>query len=418
MRIRTVTSSHSAVVTADVEPAAARAQTVTAARVLSVDLLRGLVMVIMTIDHTRDFVHSAAMAFPPEDLTKTTAAIFLTRWITHVCAPTFMFCAGLGAWFRLERGRTVADLSGFLWTRGLWLIVLEFTAVHVGFFFSFQYSVLILLVFWALGMSMIALAGLIYLPYRALLAVSLGMIALHNLTDSVAAAQFGSLGWIWQILHQQGVIATGPPAVIVAYPLVPWIGVMAAGFCFGRIYRLPADRRRAVAVGIGLALIAAFVVVRAANIYGDPRPWMIQNRPGFTLLSFLNCTKYPVSLSFLLMTLGPAIVLLGLFDRLRPGDRNPLIVFGRTPLLYFILHIPLIHAFAIALTWMRYGAVPFLFMPPPTLGTPRNVFPPDYGWSLGMVYVVTAVVVLTMYPVCRWFAQLRARRRAWWLSYL
>jgi len=412
-----MTPSRSAIVTEDLEPAAVRPRTVTTARVRSVDMLRGLVMVLMTIDHTRDFVHSAAMAFPPEDLTKTTAAIFLTRWITHICAPTFMFCAGLGAWFQLERGRTVADLSRFLWTRGLWLIALEFTVVHVGFFFSFQYSVLILLVFWALGMSMIALAGLIHLPYRALVAVSLGMILLHNLFDGVDPARFGAFSWLWQVLHQPGLLTAGPPAVLVAYPLVPWIGVMSAGFCFGRMYRLPAERRRALLIGLGLALTALFVIVRAANLYGDPRPWTIQSRPGFTLLSFLNSTKYPPSLSFLLMTLGPAIVLLGLFDRLRPGDRSPLIVFGRTPLLYFVLHIPLIHAFAIALTWIRYGATPFIFMPPPTLGTPRTVFPPDYGWGLGMVYVVTAVVVLTMYPVCRWFARLRARRRAWWLSY-
>ena len=375
-------------------------------------------MVLMAIDHTRDFVHSAAMSFPPEDLTRTTTAIFFTRWITHLCAPAFMLCAGLGAWFRLERGGTITGLSRFLWTRGLWLIVLEFTLVHIGFFFSVEYRLLILLVFWALGMSMIALAALIRLPYRVLLVVSLGLIALHNLTDGIAAARFGAFGWVWQILHQPGLIATGPPAILVAYPLVPWIGVMAAGFCLGRVYRLPAERRRVVLIGLGLALTAAFVIVRAANVYGDPRPWSWHSRPGFTLLSFLNCTKYPASLSFLLMTLGPVIAFLGLVDRLRPSDRNPLMVFGRTPLLYFVLHIPLIHAVAIGLTWLRYGHAPFLFMPPPTLGTPRQMFPADYGWDLWAAYAVTAVVVTALYPVCRWFARLRARRREWWLSYL
>ena len=387
-------------------------------RVSSVDLLRGLVMVLMTIDHTRDFVHAAAMSFPPEDLSRTTAAFFFTRWITHFCAPAFMFCAGLGAWFRLERGGSRADLSRFLVTRGLWLIVLEFTVVNVGFFFNFEYRLLFLLVFWALGMSMIALAGLIHLPYRALLAISLGMIALHNLTDAIPPATSGAFGWLWQVLHQPGLIAAGPPAIVVAYPLIPWIAVMAAGFCFGRIYRLPAERRRLVLIGLGVALTVAFVVIRAANIYGDPRPWTIQNRSGFTLLSFLNCTNYPASLSFLLMTLGPAIVFLGLVDRVQPRDRNLLITFGRTPLLYFVLHIPLIHVVAIALTWLRYGSAPFLFLPPPTLGTPRDVFPPDYGWSLWMVYVVTAAVVMILYPVVLWFARLRARRRDWWLSYL
>jgi hypothetical protein len=172
-----------------------------------------------------------------------------------------------------------------------------------------------------------------------------------------------------------------------------------------------------VLIALGVALTASFLIVRGANLYGDPRPWTVQSRPGFTLLSFLNCTKYPPSLSFLLMTLGPAIAFLGLVDGVRPSGRNPLVVFGRTPLLYFVLHIPLIHAFAIGLTWLRYGAAPFLFVPPPTLGTPRDVFPPDYGWSLWVVYAVTASVIVILYPVCRWFAELRARRREWWMSY-
>jgi uncharacterized membrane protein len=388
-------------------------------RVASVDVLRGLVMVLMAVDHTRDFIHAGAMAFRPEDLTQTTAAIFFTRWITHFCAPAFMFSAGLGAWFRLDRGGNSAALSRFLWTRGLWLIVLEFTVVRLGFFFNFDYSVLILLVFWALGACMIALALLVRLPYRVVLAVSLAMIVLHNLADPVAAARFGAFAWAWQILHQQSVITTGGPAVVVAYPLVPWIGVMAAGFCFGRLYRLPDDRRGAALVRLGVALTLGFVVLRAMNVYGDPSPWTAQSRPGFTLLSFLNCTKYPPSLAFLLMTLGPAIAFLGWIDRTRPSDRNPLLVFGRVPLFYFVLHIPLIHAVAIGLTWLRHGAAPFLFVPPPTLGTPRTVFPPDYGWHLWQVYAVTAAVVAALYRVCLWYARLKARRRDWWwLSYL
>lgn len=387
-------------------------------RVASVDLLRGAVMALMAIDHTRDYVHAAAMAFPPEDLSRTTAAIFLTRWITHVCAPVFMFCAGLGAWFWLERHGSKGDLSRFLWTRGLWLVVLEFTLVRFGFFFNLDYSVVILLVFWALGMSMIALAALVRLPWRALLVVSVAMIALHNLADGVTAARFGPLAWLWQVLHQQSLVLTGGPAVVVAYPLIPWVGVMAAGFCFGRIYRLPAERRRALLVRLGLGLTAAFVLLRFVNAYGDPRPWGAQGDPVFTLLSFLNTTKYPPSLLFLLMTLGPAIALLGWLDGARPDDRHPIVVFGRVPLFYFVLHIPLIHLLAIALNWLRYGAAPFLLLPPPTLGTPRDTFPPDYGWDLWVVYAVTAVALAVLYPACLWFARLKARRRDWWLSYL
>ncbi len=383
------------------------------------DLLRGLVMVIMAIDHTREYVHAAAMAGRPEDLTQTTAAIFLTRWVTHFCAPVFMFCAGLGAFFWSERkGRTRASLSRFLFTRGLWLIVLEFTLVRVGFYFNFDYSLVILLVFWALGLSMIALAGLVFLPYRALVAVSIGMILLHNLADGVRAASFGDWAWVWNLLHQPGLIQTGGPTLLVAYPLVPWIGVMAAGYCFGRLYRLPAERRGPFFIRLGLGLTLAFIALRLANIYGDPSPWTTQGSIGFTVLSFLNTTKYPPSLQFLLMTLGPAIALLGWTDRARPSERNPLLVFGRVPLFYFVLHIPLIHAIAVFLTWMEYGVAPFLFTPPPTLGTPRDAFPPDYGWSLITTYLVWIGAVAALYPVCLWFSRVKARSRRWWVSYL
>ena len=389
-------------------------------RIQAVDILRGLVMVLMAIDHTRDYIHSGAMAFQPEDLTRTTPAIFLTRWITHFCAPAFMFCAGIGAFLRLERGGTRADLSRFLATRGLWLIVLEFTLVRASFFFDLTFNPLFLLVLWALGWSMIALALLVYLPSRVLLALSIAMIALHNLLDGVQATSFGAFAWAWQILHQQGLWlpVEGGPAIIVAYPLVPWIGVMAAGFCFGEVYRLPPERRRRLLPRLGLALTAAFVLLRALNLYGDPRPWAAQDRPLYTLLSFLNTTKYPASLLFLLMTLAPAIVFLGLVDGMRRGDRDPILVFGRVPLFYFVLHIPLIHLLAVGLTALRYGGgAPFVWLAPPTLGTPRELFPADYGWDLWVVYAVWAVALVLAYPLCRWFAERKRRRRAWWLSY-
>lgn len=398
-------------------PLATGTPTAPRARVQAVDILRGLVMIIMALDHTRDYVHAAAMAFQPEDLTQTTPAIFMTRWITHVCAPVFMFCAGTGAFFRLERGSSKADLSRFLVTRGLWLVVLEFTVERTGFFFQIGIDPLFLLVLWALGMSMVALAALVHLPFGALVAVSVAIIALHNLFDAATPAQFGAFAWLWRILHVQGLLMP-TPVVIVAYPLVPWIGVMAAGFCFGRVYRLPPERRRAVLLRLGLALTAAFIVIRALNVYGDPRPWSPQRDVITTVLSFLNTTKYPASLAFLLMTLGPALLFLAWADRLRLGDRHPLLVFGRVPLFYFLIHIPVVHAIAIALTWVRYGAAPFLFTPPPTLGTPRTVFPSDYGWDLWVVYAVWAATVLALYPVCLWFMRLKARRREWWLSYL
>jgi uncharacterized membrane protein len=400
-------------------PAAVAAQT--RARVQSLDILRGLVMVIMALDHTRDYVHAAAMAFQPEDLSRMTAAIFMTRWITHFCAPVFMFLAGAGAYLRPgpstspRPGR--AGLSRFLLTRGLWLILLEFTVVRAGFFFDVSGPPFILLVFWALGMSMIALAALVFLPYRVLLVGSVGMIGAHNLLDSLRPDSLGSLGWLWRILHVQGLLVTAPP-VIVAYPLVPWIGVMAAGFCFGRIYELEVERRRQLLVRLGVALTAAFMLIRALNIYGDPRPWQGQGTPLFTVLSFLNTTKYPPSLSFVLMTIGPAMLFLAAVERRRAGDRNPLVVFGRVPLLYFVLHIPIIHLMAVGLTWLRYGNAPFLWLPPPTLGTPRDAFPPDYGWDLWVAYAVTFAAVGILYPVCLWLARIKTAGRSKWLSYL
>ena len=392
--------------------------TAPARRIASVDLLRGLVIVIMAIDHTRDFVHWAAMDFRPDDLARTTAPIFFTRWITHFCAPVFMFCAGLGAWFRLDRGGSVRDLSRFLWTRGLWLIVLELTVVRLGFFLNVKYDVIILLVFWVLGLSMIVLAGLVRLPYRAILGVSIGLIVVHNAFDGVQAQSLGSLGWLWYVLHQQGLMTPGPPAVILAYPLVPWAAVMALGFCAGRLYRLPGDERRKMLMRIGVAVTLAFVVVRGINVYGDPRPWAGQGTIAMTIISFLNCTKYPPSLSFLLMTLGPALIFLSVADRARPREWNPLMVFGRAPLLFFVVHLPLIRVLAIALTAATYGRAPFLFVPPPTLGTARTVFPAHYGWDLWVVYAVWLVVIALMYPLCRWFVNLRQRRRDPWLSYL
>jgi uncharacterized membrane protein len=374
-------------------------------------------MVLMAIDHTRDFVNTEAMQFQPENLARTTPAIFLTRWITHFCAPVFMFCAGLGIWFRQTRRGDDAGMSWFLVTRGLWLILLEVTAVRVAFFFNVGINPLFLLVFWALGWSMIALAAAIHLPWRVLLIASLLLVVLHNLADGVRAEALGSWAWLWRVLHEPGPISLDP-LVFAAYPLIPWIAVMALGYCAGRIYDLDAGRRRRLLIGLGLAMAGAFILLRAANVYGDPRPFAIQSSPAFTLLSFLNTTKYPPSLLFLLMTLGPALIFLGAIGGIRPSSHHPLLIFGRVPLFYFVVHLFVIHAVAIAMTAVRYGNVPFLLTPPPTLGTPPGVYPAGYGWSLAATYLVTAGVVAVMYPLCRWFARVKAEHRAWWLSYL
>jgi len=374
-------------------------------------------MIIMALDHVRDFFHVGAMSFSPEDLSKTSAALFFTRWITHICAPVFMFTAGMSVSFLLSRGRTKSYVSRFLWTRGLWLAFLDIVVVRFGFNFSFSSGPLIINVLWALGWSMIVLSVLIHLPMRVLAVFSVAVMALHNLADPVNAGQFGRFNWLWIFAHQPGMIPVNGAPVILAYPIVPWFAVMAAGYCFGGIFHLPPEDRRRWMIRIGLGLTTAFFVIRGINVYGDPQPWTTKF-PGMTVLSFLRCTKYPPSLDFLLMTLGPALLLLAWFDRLEWKPANPLIVFGRVPLFYFVLHLYLAHLIAFPLAWIRYGHAGFLFTPAPSMGGSADVYPAGYGYSLGAVYVLWLVVVVLLYPVCLWFARLKERRRDWWLSYI
>jgi uncharacterized membrane protein len=283
--------------------------------------------------------------------------------------------------------------------------------------FSLLHGILILNVLWMLGLSMIFLAFLVRLPIKWLAAGSLAVIALHNLTDSVNAAQFGSYGWVWNLLHQQGVFRIGGALILVAYPLIPWVAVMALGFCFGRIMLLPPSQRQRLLIWIGAGAIAAFLLVRGINRYGDPQPWPTQF-PGMTVLSFLRCTKYPASLDFLLMTLGPAFLLLAWFDRLHFSRENPLIIFGRVPFFYFVGHFYLIHLLTFPVALWRYGRAAFLLNPLPSVGGPADLYPPNYGYGLWTVYTVCLTVVVLMYPVCRRFAGLKRRRKDWWLSYL
>jgi len=404
-------------------------------RVDSIDLLRGIVMVIMMLDHTRDFVHNAALAFDPLDPTRTNVALFFTRWITHFCAPTFVFLAGTGAYLQFARGKSKSELSRFLITRGLWLIVLEFTVVRLGCFFSVDLRFLALLqVIWVIGVSMIVLSALIHLPQKAIAAFGLAMIALHNVLDLFPALQVQ--GWqgpgtpvptpggkLWMILHQPGLfpIAGFPsPIVFNLYPLIPWVGVMAAGYAFGSLYQLDAARRRRLLLLIGGSAVSLFLIIRAINIYGDPSKWSQQKSFVFTVLSFLNTTKYPPSLLFLLMTLGPAILALSWFESMRAQGtlphwlRDALVTFGRVPLFFYLLQWYTAHTIAILLHLAFGKPVGWLFQTP--LGW-QNL-PPGIGFNLGVVYAAWIVGVLILYPLCKWFAGVKQRRRDWWLSYL
>jgi len=389
-------------------------------RLLSIDALRGLVMIIMALDHVRDFFHADAMAFSPTDLSRTTTVLFFTRWITHYCLPVFMFAAGMGVYL-YGRSHTRGQLSRFLWTRGLWFVALELTVMQFAYNFNFSWRFLILLlILWIFGICMLAMAALVYLPMRWLAALSVAVIVLHNCLDGFRAQQFGSAAWAWNLLHQPGVIPVAGKLVLVTYTFLPWIAVMAAGFCFGRVFQLEPEARRRIMLRLGLAMTILFIALRAVNRYGDPAPWAHQKSTLFTVLSFLNCTKYPGSLGFLLMTLGPELLMLAWFDRRTFKPDNPLVVFGRVPMFYFVLHFYLIHVLAVLAAWLRYGssASRFIFNPLPSMGGPRALFPANFGYSLWMVYGVWLLVLVLLYPLCRWFANVKSRRRDWWLSYL
>lgn len=387
-------------------------------RISSVDALRGFVMVIMALDHVRDFFHVGAMTFSPEDLSKTSPAIFLTRWITHICAPTFMFTTGIGAFFwASKRGRSTWDLSRYLMTRGLWLIALELTVLRLAFFFTLDSGPWLLTILWAIGASMIALSLLVHVPVRWLAPLSLLVIATHNLADPIAAKDLGGWASAWNVLHQPGLVRVGGAVFLVAYPLVPWILVMAAGYAFGQVLQLEDRRRQSVLIGWGLALTLLFIVLRALNLYGDPVPWS-DSVPGMTVLSFLRTTKYPPSLLFLLMTLGPALLILASLDRQRLKASHPLLIFGRVPLFFFLAHFWIAHALAFPFAWVKYGSVAFLMKPMPNMGGAAENYPAGFGYGLSTTYLAWLLVLAICYPLCRWFAGVKARRTDWWLSYL
>jgi len=376
-------------------------------RIASIDLIRGAVMVLMAIDHVR--VYSGLPAGGP------TAGIFFTRWVTHFVAPAFIFLAGTSAFFY---GRKHKDLSRFLFIRGGWLVLLELTVIRIAWTFNFDFSHYLLAgVIWVIGWCMILMAALVRLRPRTVGIIGVAIIALHNLVMPWLSSHI-PLGELWKILYIgffEGPVAGTP--LIVLYSIIPWIGVMAAGYSFGTALVMEPARRNRVCLRLGLGATALFLVLRGSNIYGDPRPWS-STTPMPALLSFLNTTKYPASLSFLLMTLGPTIALMPLLDRARGRIANWLTLFGRVPFFYYLLHIPLIHALALVVSVIRLGAVsPWLFTNHPMANPPA---PEGYTWSLGLLYLVWASAIVMLYFPCRWYADLKARRSdlGGWLKYL
>lgn len=368
-------------------------------------------MIIMALDHTRDFL--GIIAFSATDVSRTTIPIFLTRWITYFCAPVFFLLTGTGAYLSLRR-KSKPELSRFLFTRGLWLIFLELTVFRcLGFQFNFDYKLTLLNVLWALGWAMITLSLLVHIPVSWTTAIGIVMIGGHNLLDNIR-----STNALWSILHRPGfVIGPSQHTVFVAYPLIPWIGVTAIGYALGQVYAWTSEHRRAFLLRAGLAATAAFIIIRFVNTYGDPLRWSVQKSAAFTVLSFLNTLKYPPSLLFLLMTLGPALLFLWAVDGHTPRLLHPALIIGKVPMFFYLLHMPLIHLIAVAACYARYSQIHWMFESPTVDKFPITT-PPGWGFSLPVVYLIWMGVVIALYPLCLWFAALKQRRSDNWLSYL
>jgi uncharacterized membrane protein len=378
-------------------------------RLNSIDLLRGLAIVLMALDHTRDFFGASGQN--PRDIAE--PALFMTRWITHFCAPTFILLAGVSAFLYGTHGRTVQQVSWFLVTRGLWLIFVEFTIVGFGWNLSFGSGLFIAQVIWATGASMVILAALVHFSRLVIASVALLMIAGHNCLDFIRADWLGSFSPVWMLLHQPGLLEIAAGAkLLVVYPLIPWPGVMALGYLVGPLFRREPEFRRSFLIWSGTALVAGFVLLRATNVYGDPVPWTWHESLATTALSFVDCEKYPPSLLFLMMTIGPAMILLASFERAHGLVTSWFTTFGRVPFLFYVVHLPLIHGGAVALAWLTVGDVAW------TLGAFVPSKPSGYGLNLPGVYLVWLAVLVAMYPLCAWFAALKQKRHDWWLSYL
>jgi len=378
-----------------------------AARISSIDLLRGLVMIVMALDHTRDFF--ATGGFNPRDVTD--PALFLTRWITHFCAPTFIFLAGISAFLYGAQGRETRVVSRFLFTRGVWLVLLELTIVRLGWSFSIHFNHFLVGVIFTTGVSMIALAALVYLPRWTIAAVGLIMIGGHNMLDGIKGAQLGAAAPLWTLLHQPGHPDAAPGVdATVLYTLIPWVGVMAAGYALGPVFTRGRGARMRELFVLGAGVTVGFVLVRATNLYGDPAPWTMHDNLLATVLSFVNCEKYPPSLLYLGMTLGPALMLLAAFESVHGPFTRWITIFGRVPLFYYIAHIFLLHALALLYAWTLVGD------PTALIGSGHK--PAGYGLGLIGVYAVWLAVVTALYPLCRWFAGVKRRHTEWWWSYL
>lgn len=386
-------------------------------RITSLDLLRGLVMIVMALDHTRDYIHADAFVNDPLDLNTTSAILFFTRWITHFCAPVFVFLAGTSVYLQgLRKSRE--DLSVFLFKRGLWLMFVELVIITFAWTFDISYSVFIMQVIWAIGISMFLMGVIIRLPFTAILVSGLVIVFGHNVFDSIEATHSG----FWWDLTRNGLFAFhdigGGRQLVIVYPFVPWLGVMMAGFCFGKLYEPSFDavRRKRFLIYAGIGSLLLFVIVRILNVYGDPTPWTAQANPLFTFLSFINTHKYPPSLLFLLVTVGPSFLFLAFVEKSNNRITQAISVYGRVPFLYYVVHLYVLHVLSMILFLSRGHSLGEVT--PDIFGIPFRFVVAGEGYSLGVTYLVWIAVVVALYPLCKWFSEYKKKNARWWLSYL
>ena len=387
-------------------------------RITSIDLLRGTVMIIMALDHVRDYFHAGAYLYDPLDLNKTSVALFFTRWITHFCAPIFMFLAGTSA-FLIGQKKSTKELSLFLLKRGLWLIFLELTLIVFEWNFDITFTNIYFIVIWALGISMIALAGLIYLPNKMILLIGIVLVAGHNLLDNIHVAGNNLPAFGWALLHDQNFFNWNGRNILVGYPIIPWIGIMALGYCIGNLYTpsFSAEKRKKMLLVMGNSAIVLFILIRFINVYGDPSHWSHQQTSVYTFLSFIKVTKYPPSLFYALMTLGPALLFLAFTENVNSSVSRIISVYGRVPMFYYILHIFLIHLVTMVAAGLFTDFSWKVWILKEPLWFTQTL--KGYGFSLGVVYLVWISIVVAVYPLCKWYDHYKqSHKEKWWLSYL
>ncbi len=388
-------------------------------RIESIDILRGVVMILMALDHVRDYFHYGSFYADPTNLDTTTPFLFFTRFITHYCAPVFVFLAGTSA-FLYGSKKTKPELFKFLFTRGIWLIILEIVVNNLIWTFDLTYSVIFLQVIWAIGLSMVVLSFLIYLPKKIMLALGIVLVAGHNLLDGIVMQGDSLKSVIWYILHQQNMIPIGQNGNSIGfwYPIIPWIGLITLGYCFGRLYTrdFNTEIRKKWLLFMGFGSIALFFILRGINLYGDLVPWSTQKDFTYTILSFFNVSKYPPSLVFLLITIGPALLFLYGIETIKNKLTDFFLVFGRVPLFYYFLHVFVIHVFAIIGMLIFGGNWQDMII---TLEGFTNAKLSTYGYSLFVVYMVWIGIILLLYPFCKKYMLYKVNNKdKWWLSYL